>query len=86
MAWQAEHAHSQQIRDIDFNSNKPYTFATASDDCTVKFWDYKKLSEPILELSTHSHWLLSHFLPFVMFIEYNFRFSQGVESKIQFAF
>jgi len=62
MAWQIEHAHSLQIRDIDCNVNVLFSFCSAGDDSSIKFWDYRKPSEPIkniLELSSHSHWVWS---------------------------
>ena len=58
IAWEISSVHTQQVLDIDFNPNLPYTLASAGDDCTIKFWDYKKPSEPveIMQLSSHSHW------------------------------
>ncbi|XP_004347509.1 hypothetical protein CAOG_04758 [Capsaspora owczarzaki ATCC 30864] len=56
-AWVVEHAHSQAIRDIDFNPNRQYIMATAGDDCKVKFWDVRKPATPLKVLQHHSHWV-----------------------------
>ena len=39
--------------------NKPGQLATSGDDCQVKFWDKRKLSAPIYQLSDHTHWIWS---------------------------
>lgn len=45
------------IRDVDYNPNKPLSLLTCGDDRTVKFWDLRKLDQPILTLFGHSHWI-----------------------------
>ena len=41
-------AHSQRVRDLDYNPNKPYYLVTCGDDCAVKFWDVRKASEQVV--------------------------------------
>lgn len=52
-----ENAHGQLVRDLDFNPNKQYYLASSGDDCKVKFWDVRHISEPVKTLEEHSHWL-----------------------------
>jgi len=56
-------AHSQFVRDLDYNPNKLYLIATGGDDCYVKFWDTRKSHEPLKVVMGHSHWVWN--------IEYN---------------
>jgi len=56
-AWVIENAHSQLIRDFDFNPNKQYVIASCGDDCKVKFWDVRKAESPMLTIAEHSHWV-----------------------------
>lgn len=51
-----ENAHGQLVRDLDFNPNKQYYLATCGDDCKVKFWDTRNVTEPVRTLEEHSHW------------------------------
>ena len=51
--------HGPCVRSLDFNPNKPHHFASAGDDCSVKFWDSRKLSAPLLVRQDHSHWVWS---------------------------
>lgn len=44
------------MRDIDFNPNKIYHFATCGDDCQVNFWDSRKTKQPLMIRRDHSHW------------------------------
>lgn len=55
-AWEFTKAHKFQIRDIDFNPNKQYYFATCGDDCTTKFWDIRNPKECLKQVCEHSHW------------------------------
>jgi len=48
------HGHSN-IRDVDYNPNKPLTVITAGDDRKVRFWDVRNLKSPIKTLAGHSH-------------------------------
>lgn len=52
-------AHSQQVRDLDFNPNGQYYLATCGDDCEYKFWDIRKTESPAISLQNHSHWVWS---------------------------
>ncbi|KAF7247612.1 hypothetical protein EYD10_06454 [Varanus komodoensis] len=52
-----ENAHGQLVRDLDFNPNKQYYLASCGDDCKVKFWDTRNVSEPVKTLEEHSHWV-----------------------------
>ncbi|XP_051579209.1 EARP-interacting protein homolog [Myxocyprinus asiaticus] len=54
-----ENAHGQLVRDLDFNPNKQYYLASCGDDCKVKFWDVRHISEPVKSLEEHSHWVWS---------------------------
>lgn len=51
-----ENAHGQLVRDVDFNPNKQYYLASCGDDCKVKFWDTRSVTEPVRTLEEHSHW------------------------------
>ncbi|XP_049763235.1 EARP-interacting protein homolog [Schistocerca cancellata] len=57
--WAIEGAHSQLIRDLDFNPNKQYYLATCGDDGCSKFWDVRNAAEPVISRSDHSHWVWS---------------------------
>ncbi|KAK3794540.1 hypothetical protein RRG08_003690 [Elysia crispata] len=57
--YQIESAHSQLVRDLDFNPNKQYYLATCGDDCRIKFWDTRNLAQPLKIISEHSHWVWS---------------------------
>nr|CAD7401515.1 unnamed protein product [Timema cristinae]CAD7425488.1 unnamed protein product [Timema monikensis] len=46
--WSIEAAHSQLVRDLDFNPNKQYYMATCGDDGCSKFWDVRNSSEPVV--------------------------------------
>ncbi|KXS21320.1 WD40 repeat-like protein [Gonapodya prolifera JEL478] len=50
-------AHSDTIRSIDCNPNRPHILVTASDDRSVRFWDVRNADAPIKEVSGHSHWI-----------------------------
>lgn len=59
-AFLIENAHGQLVRDVDFNPNKMYYIVTCGDDCQVRFWDTRSLTEPVQALSDdHSHWVWS---------------------------
>ena len=51
-----EQPHGPCVRGMDFNPNKPYHFASCGDDCTVKYWDSRKLDTPLIVRQDHSHW------------------------------
>jgi WD40 repeat protein len=54
--WEFKSVHKFQVRDIDFNPNKQYYFATCGDDCATRFWDIRKPNECLKEVCEHSHW------------------------------
>jgi WD40 repeat protein len=54
--WEFKSAHKFQVRDIDFNPNKQYYFATCGDDCATRFWDIRKPDACLKEVYEHSHW------------------------------
>ncbi|XP_063982671.1 EARP-interacting protein homolog [Diachasmimorpha longicaudata] len=56
-AWTILSAHSQIIRDLDFNINKQYILATCGDDGYMKFWDIRSPSAPLACRMEHSHWV-----------------------------
>lgn len=58
-SWSIPQAHSQTVRDIDFNPNSQFYIASCGDDCEVKFWDIRNTSKPALKMLHHSHWLWS---------------------------
>ena len=49
-------AHSQRVRGIDYNPNKPYVVLSCADDYAIKFWDMRKPSAALHSLKAHSHW------------------------------
>jgi len=66
LAFQIDSAHSQHVRDLDFNPNKQYFMATCGDDCHVRFWDVRDSTKPVSIINDqHSHWIWStRFNPF----------------------
>ncbi|XP_046739844.1 EARP-interacting protein homolog [Diprion similis] len=58
-AWAIQSAHSQIIRDLDFNTNRQYILSTCGDDGYMKFWDIRQPSEPVMSRMEHSHWVWS---------------------------
>ncbi|GAM28338.1 hypothetical protein SAMD00019534_115140 [Acytostelium subglobosum LB1] len=50
-------AHSDLIRDIDFNPNNQYYMLSAGDDCKLKFWDTRQTKEPLRIFAGHDHWI-----------------------------
>lgn len=59
IAWKITGADRDQIRDLDFNPNRPYYLCAGGDDGVVKFWDYRKAGDgPVGRLNPpHSHWV-----------------------------
>lgn len=55
-AFGIERAHSDTVRDFDFNPNSLYYLASGGDDCKVRVWDTRNLKAPMKTLSGHSHW------------------------------
>ena len=37
-------AHSQRVRGLDYNPNRPYVALSCGDDFAMKFWDLRKAS------------------------------------------
>eukprot|EP00026_Physarum_polycephalum_P008751 Phypoly_transcript_08851.p1 GENE.Phypoly_transcript_08851~~Phypoly_transcript_08851.p1 ORF type:complete len:305 (+),score=48.60 Phypoly_transcript_08851:502-1416(+) len=56
-AYSIDKAHTEGVRDIDFNPNKAYYFASGGDDAKLKFWDVRNIKEPVKVLTGHSHWV-----------------------------
>ncbi|XP_076643202.1 EARP-interacting protein homolog isoform X1 [Halictus rubicundus] len=56
-SWTILNAHSQIIRDLDFNANRQYILSTCGDDGYMKFWDIRSPTEPVLSRTEHSHWV-----------------------------
>jgi len=56
-AYSIDKAHSEGVRDIDFNPNKAYYLASGGDDCKLKFWDVRNVKEPVKVFTGHSHWI-----------------------------
>ncbi|KAG5881139.1 hypothetical protein JTB14_020842 [Gonioctena quinquepunctata] len=57
LAWSIDNAHSQLVRDLDYNMNKQYHLATCGDDAFMKIWDFRQTSMPVFSRSDHSHWV-----------------------------
>jgi WD40 repeat protein len=51
-----EGAHSQQVRGLDYNPNKPYVVLSCGDDYAIRYWDLRKPSAALLGVKAHSHW------------------------------
>ncbi|XP_054167172.1 EARP-interacting protein homolog [Oppia nitens] len=58
-AWTIPNAHSQLVRDLDFNPNAQYYLSSCGDDCETRFWDVRNTSAPVLSVTNHSHWVWS---------------------------
>lgn len=56
-SWTILGAHSQIIRDLDFNVNRQYFLSTCGDDGYMKFWDVRSPAQPLLSRMEHSHWV-----------------------------
>jgi WD40 repeat protein len=50
-------AHSQSLRCIDYNPNKPYVALTAGDDYAMRYWDLRKPGTPLFAVKSHAHWV-----------------------------
>ncbi|XP_060535980.1 EARP-interacting protein homolog [Cylas formicarius] len=57
LAWTIEGAHTQLLRDMDYNMNKQYHIATCGDDGFVKIWDFRQPSQAVYARNEHSHWV-----------------------------
>jgi len=73
-----ENAHTQTVRDLDFNPNRQYFLVTCGDDCSTKIWDTRQPTSPLLSFENHSHWVWK--------VRYNLRdqliLSSGSDSKV----
>ena len=49
-------AHSQRLRGLDYNPNKPYVVLSCGDDYAIRYWDLRKPAAPLLATKAHSHW------------------------------
>ena len=52
-------AHTQRVRSIDYNPNKPYVVLSCGDDYALRYWDLRKPSAALLQIKAHSHWTTS---------------------------
>lgn len=52
-----EAAHSQGVRDADFNPNRSHFIATCGDDRFVRIWDMRNPKESLIHLCHHYHWV-----------------------------
>lgn len=52
-----ENANHVFARDIDFNPNRPYYFATVGDDAKLRFYDQRNTNAPLKEILQHTHWV-----------------------------
>ncbi|KAJ3241482.1 Protein tssc1 [Chytriomyces hyalinus] len=57
--FQITNAHTECIRDLDFNPNKPHHLATGGNDGKVRIWDTRNASKPVKELVNHTHYVWS---------------------------
>nr|XP_018906713.1 PREDICTED: protein TSSC1 [Bemisia tabaci] len=57
--WVIQEAHSQFVRDLDFNPNRQHFLGTCGDDGKSKFWDMRNLTKPVITRSDHAHWVWS---------------------------
>jgi WD40 repeat protein len=51
-----DHAHEDEIRDVDYNPNKPFHVLSAGCDRRVRIWDLRSPGTPLKVLQGHSHW------------------------------
>ncbi|KAJ2384318.1 Protein tssc1, partial [Coemansia sp. RSA 2559] len=54
-----ECAHSAKIRALDYNPNLPYILASGGDDGSVRIWDLRGPTRPLMEMDNHTHWVYS---------------------------
>ncbi|RKP34485.1 WD40-repeat-containing domain protein [Dimargaris cristalligena] len=50
-------AHEGEILDLDYNPNRPQQLATCGEDCKVRIWDLRNLSQPLMMMADHTHWV-----------------------------
>ncbi|KAL0477255.1 tssc1 [Acrasis kona] len=55
VAWRREEAHSDSIRDIQWNPMIPHWVASAGNDGVVNIWDLRYNSEPMIHLEGHDN-------------------------------
>lgn len=78
-----ENAHSQPIRDLDFNPNRQYLMATGGDDGCTKFWDIRNIQSPVLSRQDHFHWYVLSWCKDLAQHYANILFFKGMASEIQ---
>ena len=49
-------AHTQRVRGVDYNPNKPYVVLSCGDDYAIKFWDMRKPDRALHAIKAHAHW------------------------------
>ena len=52
-----EGAHEMAARDVDFSKTNQHLLASGGDDCHTCVWDLRKPSDPVVKVSSHSHWV-----------------------------
>ena len=52
-----QHAHSDVIRCLDYNPNKPYHILSSGLDRLIHIHDIRKPTSPLVILQQHSHWV-----------------------------
>lgn len=57
--WKVDDTSSQVIKNLDFNPNAQYYLASCGEDCQFKLWDIRKVTEPVVSMLNHSHWVWS---------------------------
>ena len=56
VAQSVERAHTQRVRALDYNPNKPYVVLSCGDDYALRYWDLRKPEKPLLDTKAHAHW------------------------------
>ena len=49
-------AHTQRVRGVDYNPNRPYVVLSCGDDYAMRYWDVRKPGASLLSVKAHAHW------------------------------